>query len=158
MTNLTQRFATGDESNPGSSSGVTGMLKVNSVLQQRYMVNGILGSGGMGAVYLARDLRFPNVVRNVAVKEVINTTGDPSAREQILKNFGREADVLAALSHPSIPKIFDYFGSADRAYLVMEYIDGRDLEALINQTPDFLPAEQVRRWACLLYTSPSPRD
>jgi len=108
------------------------------------MVSGILGSGGMGAVYLARDLRFPNVVRNVAVKEVINTQGDHAARELILKNFSREADVLAALSHPSIPKIYDYFASSDRAYLVMEYIDGRDLEALVNQTPDFLPTEPSR--------------
>jgi outer membrane protein assembly factor BamB len=46
-----------------------------------------------------------------------------------------------------VPEIYDYFSSKDRAYLVMEYINGRDLEAIINAVTDFLPVETVLGWA-----------
>jgi outer membrane protein assembly factor BamB/tRNA A-37 threonylcarbamoyl transferase component Bud32 len=101
----------------------------------------------MGSVYLARDQRFLNVVRNVAVKEMLNNHNDPQMRELTLKNFGREADVLASLTHPAIPQIYDVFAGKDRAYLVMEYIDGQDLEAYVSRSADFLDPELVRRWA-----------
>src|SRR5207244_7364112 len=104
----------------------------------------------MGSVYQARDMNFPNVTRYVAVKEMLNLAADPGLRDMTLKNFEREANILAELSHPSIPKIFDYFSNKDRAYLVMEYINGRDLEALVNRTPNFMPIDMVEKWAVQL--------
>lgn len=142
MTDSTQKFSL-----EAPKSGKTGALQINSILQNRYKITGVLGMGGMGSVYLARDLRFPNVVRNVAVKEMINVQADSAARETALRNFSRESDVLAALTHAAIPKIYDYFASKDRAYLVMEYIDGKDLETYLNQTSEFIPADMVRKWA-----------
>lgn len=101
----------------------------------------------MGAVYSARDLHFPNVVKRVAVKEMINTARDPVVRDTIVRNFEREANILATLDHPSIPRIFDYFTYKDRSYLVLEYIDGKDLETILNETSGFLPIENVIQWA-----------
>ncbi len=120
------------------------------LLANRYLIQEVIGSGGMGSVYRARDMHFPNVPRLVAVKEMINTSPDPLVRQTIVQNFEREANILATLNHPSIPKIYDYFSFENRSYLVLEYIHGKDLEAIINETPGFLPEEQVLHWAIQL--------
>jgi eukaryotic-like serine/threonine-protein kinase len=130
-----------------SEGGSGGSLQIGSVLQSRYKITSILGVGGMGSVYLARDMNFPTVTRNVAVKEMLNMMADPKMRETTLANFEREANLLAELTHAAIPKIYDYFSSKERAYLVMEYINGRDLEAILSSVPDFLPFDMVKRWA-----------
>ncbi len=124
-----------------------GTLQPGQVLQSRYRILGVIGMGGMGAVYQARDLHFPTVARLVAVKEMVNLAQDQQIREATMRNFEREAEILATLNHPAIPQIYDYFSFGDRAYLVMEFIQGKDLEAIMNSTDDFLPVEQVRQWA-----------
>lgn len=103
--------------------------------------------GGMGSVYRARDMHFPNVTKLVAVKEMINTAPDPLVRETIVQNFEREANLLATLHHPAIPRIYDYFSLESRSYLVLEFIHGKDMEAIINDTSGFLSEEQVLNWA-----------
>jgi outer membrane protein assembly factor BamB len=127
---------------------VDGTLQPNAVLMNRYRITGVLGVGGMGSVYQARDLQFPNVERYVAVKEMLNLTQDPAMRDISLKNFQREADLLAALTHPSIPTIHDYFTHKDRAYLVMEYINGKDLESIMNTGLwESIALEDILKWA-----------
>ncbi len=123
-----------------------GALQPGQVLQNRYRILGILGVGGMGAVYQARDMHFEDVPRLCAVKEMINLAQDQQLREQTFKNFKREASLLATLSHPAIPQIFDFFSFGDRAYLVMEHIQGKDLEAILATTSQFLPVEQIVQW------------
>ncbi len=124
-------------------------LKPGATLQNRYSILRVLGVGGMGSVYQARDLRFPNVTKHVAVKEIINIA-DPSMREMVIRIFDREANTLASLDHPAIPKIYDYFTQGDRSFLVMEFIDGKDLEAHLNETPGMLAEELVVEWAIQL--------
>src|SRR5258708_8397289 len=131
-------------------TGAEGPLQVGAVLQGRYKITGVLGVGGMGSVYQARDMHFPNVTRHVAVKEMLNLAADPNLREMTLRNFEREANILAELTHPAIPKIFDYFSNKDRAYLVMEYINGKDMEAIVNSMPNFLPLDMFRKCALKL--------
>lgn len=106
--------------------------------------------GGMGSVYRARDLHFPNVVKLVAVKEMINLAPDPLVRKTIVQNFEREANLLATLSHAAIPRIYDYFSEDNRSYLVLEFVHGKDLEAVINEAATFLPEDQVISWALQL--------
>ena len=101
----------------------------------------------MGSVYRARDLHFPNVVKLVAVKEMVITTPDPLVRKTIVQNFEREANILATLNHSAIPRIYDYFSEEDRSYLVLEYIHGKDMEAVISDNDGFLTEEQVLTWA-----------
>jgi serine/threonine protein kinase len=121
-------------------------LRPNQVLHHRYKIMGVLGGGGMGTVYQARDLNFPDVRRLVAIKEMQLLSSDPAVRANALKNFRREANILATLNHPAIPKIFDFFDINDRAYLVMEYINGGDVEVILSKTKD-LPVEKIVEWA-----------
>ncbi len=100
----------------------------------------------MGAVYRARDLRF-RVIKSIAIKEMFNQARDPMVRDTIVHNFEREANILATLNHPAIPKIHDYFTINDRSYLVMEYIRGNNLETVLNQSQGFLPEAQLVSWA-----------
>jgi len=116
-------------------------------LVNRYVVQDVIGVGGMGSVYRARDLHFPNVVKLVAVKEMINRAPDPLVRKTIIQNFEREANILATLNHASIPRIYDYFSEQNRSYLVLEFINGKDLEAIISETAGFLSEELVLSWA-----------
>lgn len=124
-----------------------GQLKPGATLSNRYLIQGVIGVGGMGSVYRARDLHFPNVVKLVAVKEMINQARDPMVRQTIVRNFEREANLLATLSHPAIPRIYDYFTHNDRSYLILEFINGKDLEAILNDTQGFFQEEKVIGWA-----------
>lgn len=117
------------------------------MLEGRYLIQDVIGIGGMGSVYRARDMHFPNVVKLVAVKEMINQGRDPLVRQTMIQNFEREANILVTLNHFSIPKIFDYFSLEERSYLVLEYIHGKDLEAILSETPGLLPEDQVIAWA-----------
>jgi outer membrane protein assembly factor BamB len=78
---------------------------------------------------------------------MINSAPDPHLRELAIKNFEREANIYATLSHPAIPKIFDCFSEGNRSYLVLEFIEGQDLERLLQRTASFLPEEQLISWA-----------
>jgi eukaryotic-like serine/threonine-protein kinase len=101
----------------------------------------------MGAVYRARDLHFSNVEKSVAVKEMVNQGRDPVLRDTVVRNFEREANILATLTHPGIPRIYDYFTHNERSYLILEFIDGKDLEALLEESKGFFSESQVIAWA-----------
>ncbi len=131
---------------PGETSQL-GQLEPGVTLQDRYLVLELHGAGGMSTVYRARDLHFPNVTKQVAVKEMINMATDPTMHEMVVRNFEREADLLATLSHPAIPRIYDYFTQQNNSYLVMEFIEGKDLEAVLRQTDSYLPDSDVIKWA-----------
>jgi eukaryotic-like serine/threonine-protein kinase len=94
-------------------------LKTGHRLQHRYQILKKLGSGGYGSVYLAEDTRLPG--RKVAIKEL----NDPSPAAQ--KLFRQEAVVLAQLNHPGLVQVSDFFGAERSYYLVMDYVEGRDL-------------------------------
>lgn len=117
------------------------------ILSNRYQIQDVIGIGGMGSVYRARDLHFPNVVKLVAVKEIINKAPDLQVRETIVRNFEREANILVTLNHPAIPKIFDFFSNNERSYLVQELINGKDLEAILRNTAEPISEEQAIIWS-----------
>jgi serine/threonine protein kinase len=129
------------------NSGISRQLQAGVTLANRYSIQEVIGIGGMGSVYRARDMHFPNVTKLVAVKEMINTAPDPLVRESIVQNFEREANLLATLHHASIPRIYDYFTVESRSYLVLEFIHGKDMEAIINDAKNFLPEDMVLTWA-----------
>ncbi len=137
----------------GSKPGVApteGLLAVGVQLQGRYKILGVIGVGGMGAVYRAQDLRFLGVTRLCAIKEMVNTATDPRVREMITRNFEREASILATLSHPAIPQVYDYFTEGSRSYLVLEFVEGQDLETRVSEAEGLLAEEQVVEWAIQL--------
>ncbi len=99
------------------------LLGKGMVLTGRYRIEKLLGCGGFGAVYLASDTRFQQ--RQVAVKE----NHDPS----VSKSFLKEAEILANLHHPNLPRVSDFFEepvptiAQFRPYMVMDYIEGEEL-------------------------------
>lgn len=122
------------------------LLPENAVLQGRYQITKLIGQGGMGAIYLADDLRFSR--RVAVIKEMLDHFTDPEQRRIATSNFDREAEMLANLKHPGIPEVYDRFTEGNRHYLVMEYIDGADLEQRLlarNNTP--FEEEEVLDWA-----------
>lgn len=117
------------------------------MLQDRYRIVGTLGVGGFSSVYQARDMRFANVTKLCAVKEMVHLAPDPKMREIAKRAFEREASILATLDHPCVVNVHDYFSESDRSYLVLEFIRGKDLESLLNEHADVFPQEKVLDWA-----------
>jgi eukaryotic-like serine/threonine-protein kinase len=131
---------------PNQPSEPPKQIQAGITLANRYLIQGVIGIGGMGAVYRARDLHFPNVDKKVAVKEMVNQAADLKIRETITRNFEREANILATLSHPAIPRIYDYFTHESRSYLILEFVEGKDLEAIISSSEEFFSEQQVIGW------------
>jgi serine/threonine-protein kinase len=124
-------------------------LKDGEVLHDRYQVRERIGQGGAGAIYLADDLRLEG--RLCALKEVEYDASLPdNVREEAREQFLREATILARFDHPNLPKVSDYFSSGMRDYLVMDYVPGDDLRAIMleaRRNSTFLPESQVLEWA-----------
>jgi serine/threonine-protein kinase len=124
-------------------------LSAGTLLRERYRVVSLIGQGGMGAVYLTEDTRLPG--RRCALKEIRLPSGmaaeiESQAREQ----FHREANTLARLDHPHLPKVSDFFDAGGRDYLVMDYVPGTDLLQVVREARRkgrFLPETQVLSWA-----------
>src|SRR5688572_28950841 len=114
------------------------MLPVGASLAGRYEVLGLLGSGGMGMVYKARDLRLG---RDVAVKILPqHLAEDPNA----LSRFDREAKALASLSHTNILAIHDFHNQEGFAFAVMELLQGQTLRSkMSNDTLPWMQALQI---------------
>ena len=94
----------------------------------RYEIKRRVARGGMGTLYLAQD---PVLGRQVAVKVFLGDLELPDARER----FVREARSAAALSHPNIVTIYDYGEFEAQPYIVMEFIHGETLAAIIRRRP-----------------------
>jgi eukaryotic-like serine/threonine-protein kinase len=102
-----------------------------------YRVMAPIGSGGMGAVYLARDERLE---RDVAIKVL---TGAGPIDDEARRRFRKEALALSKLNHPNVATIHDFTTFDDQDVLVMEHIPGRDLADVVGDGP--LPEAEIAR-------------
>ena len=121
-------------------------LKKGIRLADRYLIQDGIRQTPTSSVYQARDLHFPNVVKQVAVREYYNPAPDPQSREVYFERFERQVNLLATLAHPSLPVILDYIVRDKQAYLVVEWINGNSLASLLEDPPGYLPQEQVIPW------------
>jgi serine/threonine protein kinase len=102
-------------------------MSEEKLLNDRYLLKGTLGRGGMAMVYLAEDRMLE---RQVAVKVLKSEYAkDPAFRER----FRQEAKAAANLSHPNIVPVYDFGYYEKRLYIVMEYVPGRDLYTIIQE-------------------------
>jgi serine/threonine-protein kinase len=128
---------------------VPALLSAGTVLRSRYRIVEFISQGGMGAIYMAEDLRLEG--RTCAVKEMwTDVDAGPDDLGQIQAQFHREASVLARLDHPNLPKVSDYFAQNSRDYLVMDFVPGKDLKQLMEESRSkggTLPERQVLEWA-----------
>lgn len=124
-------------------------LTAGHVLKERYIIQRIIGRGGMGSIFLAEDNRLEG--RMCAIKQVQPETALPEdLRVQGRDQFYREASVLARLDHPNLPKVSDFFSEGPYDYLVMDFIPGEDLKTLLDRARrkgEYLPQEDVLAWA-----------
>ena len=123
-------------------------LKPGDVLRDRYHVVGLIGAGGMGAVYLVDDDRIEG--RQCAIKE---TVPQPNVSEAVAlahhKQFQQEASTLARLDHPGLPKVSDFFSTDGQDYLAMDFVPGQNLEEIVNKARRenrFLDQASVLGW------------
>lgn len=94
---------------------------------QNYQVTAHLGEGGMGTVYKANDTILG---REVALKML---HGQLVSQSQFLERFKKEARILAQLLHPNIAVIYNFIEQDGRYYMVMEYVDGENLDTLLKK-------------------------
>ncbi len=125
-------------------------LTTDQVLQGNYRIIGSLGHGGMGAVYLAEHTRLSG--RRFAIKENIpESNADPQTLAELRNQFYVEAKTLAALDHPNLPKVSDFFTQGNNEYLVMDFVEGETLQQVfdrhIQQFRAPLPEQSVLDWA-----------
>lgn len=107
------------------------MLIPGEIKAGRYRIIRLLGEGAMKRVYLAADQRLSD--RPCALAEIPEHIIQEAQRQFAISSFDREAQMLATLEHPTIPKVYDFFSDGLLHYLVMEYVEGETLEAILAQ-------------------------
>ncbi len=113
-------------------------LTTGMVLNNRYRIVKLLAQGGFGAVYRAWDL---NLKIACALKENLSVTPDAQ------KQFDREATLLASLQHPNLPRVTDHFSIPGQGqYLVMDFVEGEDLQQILDRTRTPIPEHQALAW------------
>jgi serine/threonine protein kinase len=127
-------------------------LRAGELLHARYRIITPIGQGGMGSVYQAEDSRLTG--RLCAIKEVQEDPSlPPETRHQAHDQFYREASTLARLDFPNLPKVSDFFSEAERDFLVMDFVPGRDLKTILDearQNGEYLSESEVLKWALQL--------
>jgi basic membrane protein A len=113
-------------------------LTPGQILNSRYRIVKLLGQGGFGAVYRAWDV---SLERPCALKENLDTSEDAQ------RQFRREAVILANLSHPNLPHVIDHFTLPGQGqYLVMEFVEGEDLQSMLDKQGGPLEAARILPW------------
>src|SRR5690242_10832635 len=130
---------------------ITGLQMAGSTLNERYRITEMIGKGGFGAVYKATDERFQSK-RIVALKEMSDAQLNASEKAKALQNFRNEANLLVQLNHPNLPNVSDFFEEGGKAYLVMEFIEGKTLEKFQDEQNGPLDELLVMGWALQLCT------
>jgi serine/threonine-protein kinase len=114
------------------------LLPIGTLLAGKYRIDGVLGQGGMGAVYLATNVA---INRRVAVKLLHGTLAD---RSDLKRRFELEARAAAVIGHPGIVDVLDLGETADgAAFMVMEQLEGATLRAVFKRHGHLFTVEQA---------------
>ena len=116
---------------------VSGIAQAGFVLEDRYELKERVGKGGMGVVMKAQDLRMD---RSVAVKLVHSHL---ASNNEFIQRFEREVVIAKELNHQNTIRLYDYGVHENMMYLVMEYLEGQELQEIINEGP--MAVERVLR-------------
>src|SRR5258706_12313877 len=106
----------------------------------RYEIERILGEGAMGVVYEGKDTRLH---RKVAIKTILKSALDSESAKEYSTRFAREAQAVARLNHANIVQVFDFAEEGDVAYIVMEFVRGKELKNFFDAKERFALKEVV---------------
>lgn len=130
----------------GGAVGLAAGLVPGTTLQNgRYLIAKALGEGGMGSVLLAKDTRLAD--KPTVIKVLNAESSDPEKLQEDVRNFKREAETLAHLDHPLIPDVTDHFEEGLRYYMVMDYVEGENLEHWLERTDQPMQEQDALRYA-----------
>jgi serine/threonine-protein kinase len=128
----------------------TGNLAPQTLIAKRYKIIHKLAQGGMGAVYLVSDIHLYDPLhqreKRLALKEMSEKVFPPDQLEQAVEMFQREARMLAYLEHANLPEVKDLFQDLNKHYLVMTFIEGETLEAILRNKNAPFDLETVMKW------------
>jgi serine/threonine protein kinase len=119
-------------------------------LKNRWEVVDRLGQGGMGTVYMARDLNLSTLSqqkKSAVVKELRDDFIRGEDKEKAREFFMREVNVLADLDHHNIVRVLDQFSENGRYYLVMEYVQGNNLHEMMTKRKEPFDEDIIIEWA-----------
>jgi len=122
-------------------------LNPGDCLLDRYVIVRVCHVGGLGALYEALDREASPPLDRLAVKETLLDDADSSSLSETAERFMDKGLLLAMFEHPAIPRLRDCFVLHDRGYLVMDYIEGQDLEDILGDPERELPVAEILRWA-----------
>lgn len=105
-------------------------LPIGTVLNKTYYITGFLGEGASAFVYLAQEVENPGA--QWAIKEVCYSAPDDEEVKEALIRFKKEYEVLKRLSHKGLPGAHDFFSGDRGDYMVMEYVEGQNLQAIME--------------------------
>jgi serine/threonine protein kinase/lipopolysaccharide biosynthesis regulator YciM len=123
---------------PASASAAQGEQLVGTMLAERYEILSLLGQGGMGAVYKAHDIELE---RTVAIKLI---RPDLASNPEVLRRFKQELILAREVTHRNVIRIFDLGQFKGLKFITMEYVEGRDLRAVLRERGKLPPEEAVR--------------
>lgn len=120
-------------------------LKAGSILMKHFFISNLIENKGYKRVYKGINNRNN---KEIIIKELLlDKFIVPDLKEQVLEQFQIEVKIFLNLLHTNLPRFEDYFICQDRRYLVMEYIDGNNIEEIVSKNNGFLAPEQIVAWA-----------
>jgi serine/threonine protein kinase len=113
------------------------------ILKERYKILDIINITPLSVNYMGFDIKGNNYL---LIKELTDTFKDLATKHQAVTQFKMEAKILFKLIHPNLPGYQDYFDYEYKRYLIMEYIEGKNFEAIVNETSGFIEEKQIIKW------------
>src|SRR5437899_3993500 len=120
-----------------TETAAKGQLQPGTIIGDRYEILQLLGQGGMGAVYKARDIELERLVALKLIRP------DLASHPEILRRFKQELILAREVTHRNVVRIYDLGQASGVRYITMEYVEGRDLRALLQEKGKLTPEEAV---------------
>jgi len=133
----TQAWSVAVTPQPTSEAAAQGQLQPGTLLAERFEILQLLGQGGMGAVYKARDTELERLVALKLIRPEL------ASHPEILRRFKQELILAREVTHRNVIRIFDLGQAQGIKFITMEYVEGRDLKGLIHEKGKLAAGEAV---------------
>jgi tetratricopeptide (TPR) repeat protein/predicted Ser/Thr protein kinase len=133
----TQAWSVAVTPRPSSEAAAKGQLEPGTLLAERFEILQLLGQGGMGAVYKARDTELERLVALKLIRPEL------ASHPEILRRFKQELILAREVTHRNVIRIFDLGQAQGIKFITMEYVEGRDLKGQIHEKGKFTADEAV---------------